>query len=86
VQAADAYRYAAIVNSNLAMKIGPGSWSPGAGWTLAASGNDRRVRQRLGGLDEVATAHGRPRDEKALHRTPMQALRSSWMGATDGRR
>jgi alpha-amylase len=43
VQAADAYRYAAIVNGNLAMKIGPGSWSPGAGWTLAASGNDWAV-------------------------------------------
>jgi alpha-amylase len=43
VQAADATRYAAIVNANLAMKIGPGSWSPGAGWALAASGNDWAV-------------------------------------------
>lgn len=43
VQAADAYRYAAIVNGNLAMKIGPGSWSPGSGWTLAASGSDWAV-------------------------------------------
>jgi alpha-amylase len=43
VQAADAYRYAAIVNGNLAMKIGPGSWSPGAEWTLGASGSDWAV-------------------------------------------
>lgn len=44
VQMADATRYAAIVNGNTAMKTGPGSWSPsGAGWTLAASGNDRAV-------------------------------------------
>ena len=45
VQHADAWRYAAIVNGNLAMKIGPGSWSPpgGAGWALRASGNDWAV-------------------------------------------
>ena len=46
VQMADATRYAAIVNGNLAMKIGPGSWSPGAGWALAASGNDWAVWTR----------------------------------------
>lgn len=43
VQAYDAYRYAAVVNGNTAMKIGPGSWSPGSGWTLAASGSDWAV-------------------------------------------
>jgi alpha-amylase len=44
VQAADATRYAAIINGNLAMKIGPGAWSPsGAGWTLRASGSDWAV-------------------------------------------
>lgn len=46
VQMADATRYAAIVNNNVAMKIGPGSWSPGAGWTLAASGSDWAVWTR----------------------------------------
>lgn len=46
VQVADATRYAAIVNNNVAMKIGPGSWSPGAGWTLAASGSDWAVWTR----------------------------------------
>jgi alpha-amylase len=41
IQAADSSKYAAIITGNagkVAMKIGYGSWSPGAGWTLAASG------------------------------------------------
>lgn len=39
VQVADASRYAAIVDDKLAVKIGPGDWQPGAGWTLALSGD-----------------------------------------------
>jgi len=40
IQAADSSKYAAIVGGKLAMKIGPGDWSPGAGWTLAAYGKN----------------------------------------------
>ncbi len=43
IQAADSTKYAAIINGNTAMKIGPGSWTPGTGWTLAASGNNYAV-------------------------------------------
>jgi alpha-amylase len=38
VQKSEANLYAALVGSNLAMKIGSGSWSPaGSDWTMAAS-------------------------------------------------
>jgi len=40
VQAADAGRYAAIIDGKLAVKIGPAEWSPGPGWTLAAFGKN----------------------------------------------
>jgi alpha-amylase len=43
IQAAQTGLYAAIINGNTAMKIGPNAWSPGAGWTLAASGADYAV-------------------------------------------
>jgi len=43
IVAADSSKYAAIVNGNLAVKIGPGSWSPGTGWTLRSSGNQWAV-------------------------------------------
>ncbi|HBD92592.1 MAG TPA: alpha-amylase [Spirochaetia bacterium] len=43
IVAADSSKYAAIINGNLAMKIGPGSWSPGTGWTLRTSGNNWAV-------------------------------------------
>ncbi len=35
--------YAAIIDDKVAMKIGPNTWSPGTGWTLAASGNQYAV-------------------------------------------
>lgn len=35
--------YAAYIGSNVAMKIGPNSWSPGSGWSLATSGNNYAV-------------------------------------------
>lgn len=38
--------YAAIINGTTAMKIGWGSWSPGAGWTLRTSGNNYAVWTR----------------------------------------
>jgi alpha-amylase len=40
IQVADSTRYAAIINSNTAMKIGPGSWSPTGTWTLKLSGTN----------------------------------------------
>jgi len=49
VQAADGSKYAAIVNGTngqLAVKIGWGSWSPGGGWALRASGNQWAVWSR----------------------------------------
>ena len=46
IQAATSGLYAAIITGTvhkLAMKIGPNSWSPGAGWTLQTSGNNYAV-------------------------------------------
>ncbi|GAB4334121.1 MAG: hypothetical protein OHK0038_10830 [Flammeovirgaceae bacterium] len=43
IQQATANLYAAIIDSKVAMKIGSDSWSPGAGWTLAASGTNYAV-------------------------------------------
>lgn len=43
IVAADGQKYAAIIDGKVAMKIGPGSWSPGAGWHVAADGNDFAV-------------------------------------------
>ena len=43
IQQATTGLYAAIVNGNLAMKIGPNSWQPGTGWTLRTSGNNYAV-------------------------------------------
>ncbi|MBU8895116.1 alpha-amylase [Corallococcus sp. M34] len=46
IVAADTSRYAAIITGNtgsVAMKIGPGAWTPGAGWTLATSGSNYAV-------------------------------------------
>ncbi|MBI5244967.1 MAG: hypothetical protein HY922_14980 [Elusimicrobia bacterium] len=37
---------AAIVGGKLAVKIGPGGWSPGAGWGLAAYGKDYALIRR----------------------------------------
>ena len=46
VRVSEAGRYAAVVNGNTAVKIGPWAWSPGAGWALAASGTDWAVWTR----------------------------------------
>jgi alpha-amylase len=43
IQRAETGLYAAIINNNVAMKIGPNSWSPGAGWVLATSGSNYAV-------------------------------------------
>jgi alpha-amylase len=46
IVAADTSKYAAIITGNtgsLAMKIGYGAWSPGAGWTLVNSGTNWAV-------------------------------------------
>ena len=56
--------YAAVVDGKVAVKLGPGSWSPTAagvpvaqgrsGWALVTSGNDFAVRVRLGSQDKAA--------------------------------
>jgi Alpha-amylase C-terminal beta-sheet domain/Alpha amylase, catalytic domain/Starch-binding module 26/Chitobiase/beta-hexosaminidase C-terminal domain/Secretion system C-terminal sorting domain len=44
IQTAQANVYAAIIDGKVAMKIGPGNWSPsGTGWVLKASGTDYAV-------------------------------------------
>jgi alpha-amylase len=46
IQVADSSRYAAIITGSagkVAMKIGYGAWSPGAGWTLATSGTNYAI-------------------------------------------
>jgi len=43
IVAADSSKYAAIIDGQLAMKIGPGDWSPGSGWNLVASGRNYAV-------------------------------------------
>ena len=46
IQAADSSKYAAIITGNsgkVAMKIGPGAWSPSGTWTLATSGTNYAV-------------------------------------------
>lgn len=35
--------YSAIIDSKVAVKIGPGTWNPGTGWILNASGTDYAV-------------------------------------------
>jgi len=40
INAATTGLYAATINGNVAMKIGPNSWSPSGTWTLALSGNN----------------------------------------------
>jgi len=46
IRAADQGRYAAIVDGKVAMKIGPGPWDPGPGWSLAVDGDDFAVWER----------------------------------------
>jgi len=43
IVAADGQKYAVIIDGKVAMKIGPGRWSPGAGWHVATDGNDFAV-------------------------------------------
>lgn len=43
IQRAETGLYAAIVNGNVAVKIGPNDWTPGAGWTLSTYGNQYAV-------------------------------------------
>jgi alpha-amylase len=46
IRAADGGRYAATIDDRVAMKIGPGAWSPGTGWRLALDGNDYAVWEK----------------------------------------
>ncbi|MBM7118686.1 glucan 1,4-alpha-maltotetraohydrolase domain-containing protein [Archangium primigenium] len=49
IQVADTSRYAAIITGtkgSVAMKVGPGDWSPGTGWTLETSGTNYAVWSR----------------------------------------
>jgi alpha-amylase len=43
IRAADQGRYAAIVDGKVAVKIGPGPWDPGPGWSLAVDGESFAV-------------------------------------------
>ncbi len=50
IKAAQGNLYAAEIDGKVAMKIGPGNWSPsGSGWTLAASGTDYAVWTKSSG-------------------------------------
>jgi alpha-amylase len=40
IAADDQQKYAAIIDGKVALKLGPAAWDPGAGWTVATSGND----------------------------------------------
>jgi len=47
IKAAQGNLYAAEIDGVVAMKIGPGNWSPsGSGWNLAASGNDYAIWEK----------------------------------------
>ncbi|MEM7788568.1 MAG: alpha-amylase C-terminal beta-sheet domain-containing protein [Bacteroidota bacterium] len=46
VRVAEAGRYAAEINGNTVVKIGPWDWSPGGGWTLASYGTQWAVWTR----------------------------------------
>jgi alpha-amylase len=47
IVAADGAKYAAVVDEKVAVKIGPGSWSPGHGWKVRVDGSDFAVWVRL---------------------------------------
>jgi alpha-amylase len=49
VQTATSSVYAAIIDGKVAMKIGPGSWSPSGSWTLATSGTNYAIWTAGGG-------------------------------------
>lgn len=46
IVAADDARYAAVIDDKVAVKLGPGPWDPGAGWTVATDGDDYAVWTR----------------------------------------
>lgn len=55
IMQADSSVYAAIIGGSLAMKIGAGTWSPGIGWTLAASGLNYSVWTKSGVPNQIRT-------------------------------
>ncbi len=52
--------YAAVIDNKVAMKIGPGGWSPGAGWTLRTSGSNYAVWDKAVTQVQNLTIHFRP--------------------------
>ena len=46
IRAADGGRYAAIIDGKVAVKIGPGEWSPGSAWHVAVDGEQFAVWER----------------------------------------
>jgi alpha-amylase len=46
IKAADGMKYAAQIDGKVAVKIGPGPWSPGDGWHVVVDGNDFAVWER----------------------------------------
>jgi len=58
VKAADNSKYAAIIDGKVAVKIGPGSWSPSGDWAVAASGDQWAVwTERFPGYYKIEAKH-----------------------------
>ena len=49
IQVADNSKYAAIIDNKVAVKIGPGSWSPSGSWNLALSGSNYAIWTKSSG-------------------------------------
>ena len=58
IEAANSSVYAATINGNTAMKIGPGSWSPSGTWTLSLSGTNYAIWKK-GGTTNAVTVPAR---------------------------
>ena len=55
IQSSSTGLYAAIINGNTAMKIGPNAWTPTGNWTLATSGTNYAVWTLNGTQTQTAT-------------------------------
>ncbi|MGC3996793.1 MAG: alpha-amylase C-terminal beta-sheet domain-containing protein [Anaeromyxobacter sp.] len=78
IQAADSSRYAAIVNGNTAVKVGPGDWAPSAGlWVVGQSGTNYAIWQGA-----TASTPAAPTGVAAAA-TSSSAISVSWTASTD---
>ena len=48
--------YSATIDNKVVVKIGPGLWNPGTGWTLKASGTDYAVWEKAVAVDVPSLA------------------------------